>query len=97
MYLYLKAKLNSKSCIFKIPSENFRKIAIAYEILWFIAIDFSQRKKILLKKKFNVWCHSFMIMWTLNKYSAGYCYFSWKEKHREESETACTCIDAMGL
>lgn len=51
MYLYLKAKLNSKSRIFKIPSENFRKIAIAYEILWFIAIDFSQRKKNLIKKE----------------------------------------------
>lgn len=45
MYLYIKAKLNSKSHIFKIPSENFRKIAIAYEILWFITIDFPKGKK----------------------------------------------------
>lgn len=34
-----------------------------------------------------------VIMWDLNKYSAGYCYLFWKEKHKE-SETACACTDA---
>lgn len=92
MYLYFKAKLNSKQCIFTSPSENFRKMALAYEMLWFITMEFSQRKKSYWKK--CLMSDPFLvIMWGLNEYSPWYCYFSWKEKHKEEtceSDTHCT-------